>query len=196
MRCVHPGWSCGRNGATMPALANPMLPQTGQTSRPARSAFNRAGPLELQTHQKCPPRRISPLECALTQKRACKSFGMRTYKSLDLKSPGINTYKKHRGVGGLPVLQTLDLIPIFHCEGRIKRAQFRASIFVLNCFGLSRSFAASQAGREHTRISPRGRGWSTGRSAGMQGDANQFRRRLRGPGPGRGPRASRWSSGQ
>jgi hypothetical protein len=44
---------------------------------------------------------LSPLEYALTQKRVCKSFGMHTYKSLDLKSPGMNTYKKHPG-GGVP----------------------------------------------------------------------------------------------
>ncbi len=63
---------------------------------------------------------ISPLQCAVTQKRACNSFAIRSYKSLDLKSPGMNSYKKYRGGGGLRVLQTLDLIHIFHCEGRIK----------------------------------------------------------------------------
>ncbi len=52
---------------------------------------------------------ISPLQYALTQKRPCKSFGMRSYKSLDLKSPGMNSYKKHRGVGVVCLLQMLDL---------------------------------------------------------------------------------------
>jgi len=59
---------------------------------------------------------VSPLEYALTQEWVCKPFGIRTYKSLDLKSPEMNTYKKYRGVGGAPVLQTLDLAPIFHCQ--------------------------------------------------------------------------------
>jgi hypothetical protein len=49
--------------------------------------------------------RISRLECALTKKCVCNSFGMRTYKSLDLKSPGMNTYKKYR-VGGYPYFYT------------------------------------------------------------------------------------------
>ncbi len=53
--------------------------------------------------------RISPLEYALTQKPVCKFFGIRTYKSLDLKSPGMNTYKKHRGGRGVCLLQMLDL---------------------------------------------------------------------------------------
>src|SRR5712692_792367 len=51
----------------MSALANATLPRTGHTSGPASSAPNRAGPLEMQTHQECPPRRISPLEYALTK---------------------------------------------------------------------------------------------------------------------------------
>ncbi len=61
---------------------------------------------------------LSPLECALAEKRACNSFAMRTYKSLDLKSLGINTYKKHRG--GYPSLQfsTLNfrLLPLSRAE--------------------------------------------------------------------------------
>ncbi len=61
---------------------------------------------------------LSPLECAVTQEHACNSFGMRSYKSLDLKSPGMNSYKKHRGWGPLRPLQTLDLVHIFHCEGQ------------------------------------------------------------------------------
>src|SRR5712692_2889343 len=42
--------------------------------------------LEMQTCEKCPQRRITPLEYALTV-------------SLDLKPHGMNTYKKHRGGG-------------------------------------------------------------------------------------------------
>ncbi len=44
---------------------------------------------------------LSPLQCALTRKRACKSFAIRTCKSLDLKSLGMNSYKKQGG-GGVP----------------------------------------------------------------------------------------------
>ena len=60
--------------------------------------------------KKSPP---TPLECAVAQKCVRNSFGIRTYKSLDLKSPGMNTYRKHRGVGGLRVLQTQDLGTLF-----------------------------------------------------------------------------------
>jgi len=63
---------------------------------------------------------LSPLQCAHAQERVRNSFGMCTYKSLDLKSPGMNTYKKYRGGGGLRSLQTQDLSLIFHCEGPIK----------------------------------------------------------------------------
>ncbi len=55
---------------------------------------------------------LSSLQYALTQKCACKSFAIRTCKSLDLKSPGMNTCKKHRG--GTPLyfhFSTLDCFP-------------------------------------------------------------------------------------
>src|SRR5712692_2389835 len=70
----------------MSEFANPMLRRTDHTSRPVNSAFNRAGPLEMQTHQKCPQRRISRLEYALTENRACKSFRIRTYSFIGLKA--------------------------------------------------------------------------------------------------------------
>ncbi len=60
--------------------------------------------------KKSPP---TPLPCALTQKCVCNSFGICTCKSLDLKSPGMNSYKNYRGVGGLRVLQRLDLTTVF-----------------------------------------------------------------------------------
>ncbi len=60
------------------------------------------------------------LQSALTKNRARNSFRMRSYKLLDLKSPGMNSYKKYRGVGPLRSLQRLDLVRIFHPEGRIK----------------------------------------------------------------------------
>jgi hypothetical protein len=61
----------------------------------------------------------SPLQCAVTQKHVCNSFGIRTYKSLDLKSPGMNSYKKYRGEGPLRSLQRQDLSTISHSEARI-----------------------------------------------------------------------------
>ncbi len=64
--------------------------------------------------------RTSLLQSAHTKKRARNSFPIRTYKSLDLKSPGMNTYKKYRGVGPLRLLQMLDLVRISHCQRRIK----------------------------------------------------------------------------
>ncbi len=60
----------------------------------------------------------SPLQFALTKKCACNSFAIRTCRTLDLKSPGMNSYKKHRGEGPLRSLQTQDLSSIFHPEGR------------------------------------------------------------------------------
>ncbi len=49
--------------------------------------------------------RLSPLEYALTQKRACKSFAIRTCKSLDLKSLGMTLLQKMPG--GTPLLASL-----------------------------------------------------------------------------------------
>src|SRR5712692_9654322 len=62
------------------------------TSPPGREIRHSAAQviLETQTCEKCPPRQISPLQCALT-------------KSQDLDSPGMNTYNKHPGGGGVPL---------------------------------------------------------------------------------------------
>ncbi len=53
---------------------------------------------KMQTHQECPPRRITPLESTLTKNAPVSSLECTVTKSLDLKCPGMNTYKK-RGVG-------------------------------------------------------------------------------------------------
>ena len=45
------------------ASANAMFTRINHTSTPASSALDRAGPSEMQTHRKCPPRRTKPLEC-------------------------------------------------------------------------------------------------------------------------------------
>jgi len=73
----------------MSALANPMLPRTGCTFRPASSAFNRAGSLRMQTHQEYPPGRATPLEYALTRQRRAPALESTLTNSLDFKSPGI-----------------------------------------------------------------------------------------------------------
>jgi hypothetical protein len=87
--------------------------------------------------------RISPLECAVTRKCVCKSFGMCTYKSLDLKSIGMNSYKKYRVEGGLRSLQTFDLIRIFHSEARTTHKSLDLKSTGMNtykeCRGLSPS---------------------------------------------------------
>jgi hypothetical protein len=49
----------------------------------------RAGSLELQTHQECPPRRITPLECTDTRHRRAPALESTLTNSLDLNSPRI-----------------------------------------------------------------------------------------------------------
>src|SRR5712692_11129083 len=77
---------------TMSTQATPMFTLTDSASRPEISALDRARSLEMQTHQKCPPRPITPLECTLTRQQrrglAC-SLECPVENSLDLKSPGI-----------------------------------------------------------------------------------------------------------
>src|SRR5713226_7309101 len=88
---------CELLALTMSTQATPMFTPIDSASRPEISALDRAGPLEIQTHQECPPRRLTTLEYALT-KNACSSpLESALTIPLDLKPPGINTYKKHRG---------------------------------------------------------------------------------------------------
>ncbi len=54
---------CELLALTMSTHATPMFTLTDSASRPEISALDRAGRLEMQTHQQCPPRRLSPLEC-------------------------------------------------------------------------------------------------------------------------------------
>src|SRR5713226_2081101 len=78
----------------MSTHATPMFMLTDSALRPEISALDRPGRLEMQTHRKCPPRWISPLECvaahrrtvpasplesALTKQLASKSFRLCTY---------------------------------------------------------------------------------------------------------------------
>ena len=81
----HEGSSLTRNGGTMSTLANPVFPRTDHSSRPTSFALDRA----------------SPLPCALTKNASLGALECAVTKSLDLKSPEINTCKK-MAVGGLP----------------------------------------------------------------------------------------------
>src|SRR5713226_6096073 len=92
---------CELLALTMSTHATPMFTLTDSASRPEISALDRAGLLEMQTHQECPPRWISPLECALTKNAPASPFKYALTKSLDLKPRGMNTYKKKGGGGGL-----------------------------------------------------------------------------------------------
>jgi len=69
--------------------ATPMFTLTDAASRPEISALDRAGRLEMQTHQECPPRRLTPLECTLTNNGLVGSLEGPFINSLDLNSPGI-----------------------------------------------------------------------------------------------------------
>src|SRR5882762_9608059 len=53
------------------------------------------------------PQRVNPLECALTKNASANLLECALAKSLDLKAPGINTYKK---VGGIPPASASGLV--------------------------------------------------------------------------------------
>src|SRR5712692_4985632 len=100
---------------TMSTHVTPMFALTDSASRPEISALDRAGRLEMQTHQICPPRRLSPLEWIVTRHRRApaSSFESALTKLLALKSFGFRTYVKHRGVGyPLPSPFPSHLFPI------------------------------------------------------------------------------------
>src|SRR5713226_3110854 len=95
-----------RLALTMSMQATPMFTLTDSASRPEISALDRASPSEMQTHQECPPRPISALEYALTKNAPTTSLECALTISLDLKPPGMNTYKKHPG--GSPPCSRLE----------------------------------------------------------------------------------------
>ncbi len=74
---------------TMSTHATPMFTLTDSASRTEISALDRAGPLQMQTHRQCPPRRLTRLECALTKNGLAGSLECPVTNSLNLKSPGI-----------------------------------------------------------------------------------------------------------
>jgi hypothetical protein len=121
-RFVRPGRSCGMSrggpsglkpdptfsvGKTHGALSPPRQPiRAGRgahlSSRRflSRSMSHRSRVTSRRS--RAPGRCTSPLQCAVAQKWPCKSSTMCTYKSLDLKSIRMNTYKKYRGGWGTP----------------------------------------------------------------------------------------------
>jgi hypothetical protein len=74
---------------TMSTHATPMFTLTDSVSGPEISALDRADPLGMYTHQECPPRRLTPLECTLTNNDFVGSPECPVKNSLDLNSPGI-----------------------------------------------------------------------------------------------------------
>src|SRR6266852_5122695 len=82
---------------TMSTHATPMFTLTDSASRPEIPALDRAGRSETQTHQECPPGRITPLEYALTKSAPTSPLECALTKSLDLKPFRFRTYKKTGG---------------------------------------------------------------------------------------------------
>jgi hypothetical protein len=80
-----------------------MLRFYATTSPPDRGIRRSAAQVivEMQTCEKCPPKWISPLQCALTKNAPASPLQSALTKSQDLNCPGMNTYKKHPGGGGL-----------------------------------------------------------------------------------------------
>src|SRR5713226_6939388 len=100
---------CELLALTMSTQATPIFTLTDSASRPEISALDRAGPLEMQTHQKCPPRRLSPLECVAAHRRTVPPSSLETAltKLLALKSFRFCTYIKIVGGGDPPLVPLL-----------------------------------------------------------------------------------------
>src|SRR5713226_1354321 len=118
---------CELFALTMSTHATPMFTLTDSASRPASSAPNRAGPLEMQTHQKCPPGRISPLEYALTKNALVSPLELTLTKSLDLKPRGMNTYKKQGGGGPINGARLCRSFPRFDAAAARAHGRPRAA---------------------------------------------------------------------
>src|SRR5712692_7982332 len=100
---------CELLALTRSTQATPMFTLTDSASKPEISALDRAGRLEMQTHRKCPPRRLTPLEYALTRHRRVPASYLESAltKLLALKSFRFRTYVKHRG--GIPPPQPFSI---------------------------------------------------------------------------------------
>src|SRR5712692_6375679 len=124
---------------TMSTHAAPMFTLTDSASRPEISALDRAGPLEMQTHQECPPRWLSPLEWIITRHRRVPTSPLESAltKLLALKSFRFRTYVKHRG--GTPSL--LPCLPVSFSQPRRRSfTRWRKRIGVPMNSNLSRSW--------------------------------------------------------
>ncbi len=109
---------CELLALTMSTQATPMFTLIDSASKPEISPLDRAGSLERQTHQECLPRRINPLEYALTEICACKSFRIRTYNLIGLKAPW-NEHLQKRG----PPLSNELAVPTTCGSHHIRRTQ-------------------------------------------------------------------------
>src|SRR5712692_1154826 len=105
---------CELLALTRSTQATPMFTLTDSASKPEISALDRAGRLEMQTHRKCPPRRLTPLEYALTRHRRAPASYLESAltKLLALKSFRFRTYVKHPGGIPLPSPFPSHLFPI------------------------------------------------------------------------------------
>jgi len=105
---------CDLLALTRSTQATPMFTLTDSASRPEISALDRAGPLEIQTHQKCPTRRLSPLEWITTRHRRAPASSLESALTtlLALKSFRFRTYVKHPGGTPLPSPFPSHLFPI------------------------------------------------------------------------------------
>ena len=139
---------------TMSTHATPMFTLTDSAPRPEISALDRAGRLEMQTHQECPPRGISPLEYALTENRACKSFRIRTYNFIGLKAPW-NEHLQKKGGGASRYWRAHHLgATNVHCgaPGPVSSAPFDRAGASRCCIAASSAPNGSTARRCHARI--------------------------------------------
>src|SRR5712692_9079730 len=102
---------CELLALTRSTQATPMFTLTDSASKPEISALDRAGRLEMQTHQKCRPRRLTPLEYALTRHRRAPASSLESALTtlLALKSFRFRTYVKHPGV---PPPQPFSVSPV------------------------------------------------------------------------------------
>src|SRR5713226_3417309 len=97
---------CELLALTRSTHATPMFMLTDSAPRPEISALDRASRLEMRTHQKCPPRWLTPLEYALTRHRRAPASYLESAltRLLALKSFRFRTYVKHPGGTPSPAL--------------------------------------------------------------------------------------------
>ena len=145
---------CELLALTMSTQATPMFTLIDSASKPEISPLDRAGSLERQTHQECLPRRINPLEYALTEICACKSFRIRTYNLIGLKAPW-NEHLQKKGGWGVPLATgepTSAANASCGAPGPVPSAAFDRADANRCCIAASSAPNGSTARRCHARI--------------------------------------------